>query len=209
MATTLADLRTALRHRLRVPSGDALTDETLLTGLVNEALSAVASEADWPWLEVHSTTHVTEGGGAWNLPADFGRLIVARFTGQQALERMPIETLDRLDDAVGSPRFYAFFGSQLIWRPILVYAGDLWVRYKILEATLTGDDDPPKIPERYKAAVVEMAAVLAHRRNGDHDKAAAAQDEYDRWLARMRRDAGLVSDSEGGGIVPAPPMPVK
>lgn len=187
---TLAQLRDAIRVRLGVATNDSFYGTATLNDLANEALQAISTEMDWPWL-TDSTTFATVGGTAtYALPATSVstlQLIIDGYAPMNLRSIQEIRTWPVVDRGV--PSEYTIHDEQIVLR--LVPDGIYTVIHDFVrfEPALTQDSDEPLMPEQYHFAIVHMAAALAFERSGDVRRHESALQGYSRWLIRMRDNA--------------------
>lgn len=203
----LAQLRDAVRTRIGVPSGDTFYTDQTLTDLVNEALQAIASENDWPWLEESTTFALVNGTATYTPPADWVRTRSLCIDGYDAMEwRSLIELREIPTTITDSPRFFNVNVEQITLRPVPASAATVIHDYLKNEQTLVTDADVPFLPLQFRYAIVAFACHLAYLRSGDVQRAIAAATDYAAWLKRMveqrrRQTGGLrVRVRPGGGF---------
>jgi hypothetical protein len=204
---TLAQLRTALRTRLGVPTGDPLLTDTNATDLVNSALHMLETEHDWPWLETSEDLATVIGTATVTPGATWMRTINLRISNGVSLSRRPVEEVDFMASAgTGEPRLYAVTGATITLFPTPSAVLTLKHRFVRSEPDLAADGDTPLVPASFRPAIVEYAAHLAYRRMRDEAKAAVALAAYGDWLKQMRARASRYADTHGGGAeAPAKP----
>lgn len=190
-------MRNAVRTRLGVPAGDTFYTDEVLTDLVNEALQAVASDADWPWLTVSTSFPTVAGTGSYTPPADWTETRVLCIDGSDPIEwRSLAEIRQYPATSTGVPQIYYASANELILRPIPSSVMTVQHDYVKNEQTLVTDADVPLMPTQFRYSVVHMALHLAFLRAGDVQRATAAISDYAGWKTRMlrqrRRSAGPI-----------------
>lgn len=195
----LSAFRAAVRTRGGWPTGDALYTDAVLTQLVNAAVAYIGTEHDWAWLEKQVTVNTAAGTNTYTPAADWQRTISVRHPDGYQLKRVPIDELDLLTDASGPPKVYANPGVSLVVAPTPSAIIALSHRYIASEPDLVADADLPLLPARFHQAVVEYAAYLAFRREGNAAEAGAALAAYTTWQEQMMKVASRYSTSQGGG----------
>lgn len=177
----LRQYRTAVERR----SGIAM-DAAALTELVNEALQAVATEYDWPWLQATRTFTTIPKVGVYALPFDANRVRYVTMNGAELAKRRVVD----LD--IGRSG-WTVFGDRLVLYPPPGGEAEVTVHYHGTESELVADTDSPALPAEYDHAVVEFALTRVSDRADEAStgtsqrKAERAQTAYDGWIRRMRR----------------------
>lgn len=203
----LAQMRDAARVRLGVPASDTFYTDPALMDLTNEALQAIATEFDWPWLEASTTFATVSGTATYTPPADWMRTRGLCIDGSDAMEyRSLIELREVATTTTGEPGFYHINTEQITLRPVPSSVSTVIHDYVKIEPALAGDTDTPLMPSQFHYSVVAFAVHMAHLRSGDVNRAAAAMADYQGWLKRMtdnrRRQSGgmRVRLRPGGGF---------
>jgi hypothetical protein len=161
-------------------------DPVALTELVNEALQAVATEYDWPWLQGTHTFTTQSGVDTYALPFDANRIRYVTMNGTEVTKR-------RIVDVDIGRSGWTVFGDQLVLSPPPGGATPVVVRYHGTESDLVADSDSPALPPEYDHAVVEFAVMRVSDRADEgataanQRKAERSQNAYDAWIRRMRR----------------------
>jgi hypothetical protein len=177
----LGEYRTAIERR----SGVAI-DAPALGQLVNDALQALATEYDWPWLQGTYTFQTQAGVEAYAMPFDATRIRYVTVNGSEVGKRRVIDL-----DTGGCG--WTVFGDQLLISPSPGDGADVLVRYHGEESALTADLDSPALPSSYDGAVIEFALSRVFDRADESSTAAEnrkttrALAAYDGWVRRMRR----------------------
>lgn len=147
----LGDLRTAVSQR----SGVAY-DADALDSVINEALTTLSTERDWPWLEATWTFTETTGQGSYSPPWSWRKVRhVSR--GGRTLPMVPISQLDGDAGEAG----WALEGDRLVIGP--TPAGStvgFTVRYVREEQPLTAPASTPILPAEWHPALVDYAAAI-------------------------------------------------
>lgn len=201
----LAQMRDAVRVRIGVPASDTFSTDPVLTDLLNEALQAVASEADWPWMQAATTFVTSDGTGTYTPPDDWARTRSLCIDGYDSMEwRSLAEIREYLTTLKAVPMVYTVTGEDILLRPVPNGTYTVTHDYLIEEPALVSDTDTPIMPSQYHYAIVAFACHLAHARNNEvgsyrgviTGSAAAALSQYHQWLERMmsarRRTVGPI-----------------
>ena len=203
----LSQLRDAVRTRIGVPNADTFYTDQVLTDLVNEALQAVASDADWPWLQISTTLTTAAGDGDYDTPADWTETRSLCIDGYDAMEYRTLGEIREYPSTVtGVPAVYTISGDDILLRPVPSGVFTVQHDYVKNEQTLVTDADVPLMPTQFRYSVVAFACHLAYLRSGDVQRATAALADYGSWKQRMlrqrRRSAGplRVRVRPGGAI---------
>lgn len=182
----LAQIRTAVRTRLGVPEGDTFFTDQALTDLVNEALAAISSEADWPWLQGSTTFTTTAGDSEYDTPADWAQTRSLCIDGYNPMDWIPLTEIRGYQSTEqGVPCAYTVSGDDLILRPAPNGTYTVIHDYIKEETTLVTDADVPYMPSGFRYSVVAYATHLAFVRAGDVQRATAAMADYAGWKNRM------------------------
>lgn len=193
----LAQLRDSVRTRIGVPAGDTFYTDQTLTDLLNEALSAISTEADWPWLQLSTTFSTVAGTGTYTPPADWTETRSLCIDGYDSIDpRSLAEIREYLTTDSDVPRVYCISGDTILLRPIPNSVQVVTHDYVKNEALLVTDTDAPLMPSQFHYAIVAFACHLAYLRSGDVQRATAALSDYGSWKQRMlrqrRRTAGPI-----------------
>lgn len=188
--TVLEDLKTAVLDRLGLPTTDGLITDAVLGRLINAAMQELEAEEDWPWLYTSESIAAVAGTGAYNPAATYARTRGLRVTTDQPMRWYSLEELDTLwpdPTTRGRPVAYTVEADQLVIRPIPDASYTLTHTFIKAPADIT--TAAPLMPARFYPGIVEIATVMAARRQGasrtDGDPAAEAAE---RWKAKMRKD---------------------
>jgi len=188
MAATLMHLRRLVRSRLGVPLDDDFMQDNVLDDHINLALQVIDAEAHWPWLE-GSETAVLQPAMPYLVPAPGWRATKSVFFGDRELTLVAPGDIMRLWDYTAD--------APEVWCPVI---GSISVRPKPAvsflvnhffyrtEDWLYDDGAMPSLPAAYTGAVVAKAAELLSARESSGGDATRHGAEYDKWIARMRRD---------------------
>lgn len=182
----LEQLRDAVRIRLGVPAADAFYSDPTVDNLINEALNAVATEVDWPWLEATETISTVAGTAAYTPAANWTRTKALTINQYDSLLLRSLQEIREIDSTVqGLPLYYCVAAEQIILRPVpdAVYA--IIHDYYKIEPALVTNTDTPLMPAPYHSAIVEYAVYLAALRSGEQARMQAAQQGYANWLRRI------------------------
>ena len=197
----------AERVRLGVPASDTFYTAERLGDLTNEALQAISTEFDWPWLEASTTFSTAIGTATYTPPADWMRTRGLCIDGSDAMEyRSLIELREVPTTTTGEPGFYHINTELITLRPIPSSVQTVIHDYVKIEPALANPTDTPLMPAQFHYAIVAYAVHLGHMRQGDVQRATAALGDYTSWLRRMtdnrRRQTGgvRVRVRPGGGF---------
>lgn len=183
----LSQLRDAVRVRLGVPGGDTFYTDTTLNDLINESLQAIASEADWPWLQTSTTFDTVAGDGAYDPPADWIETRSLCIDDFNAIEWRSLPEIREYPTSITDvPEAYTVSGDELLLRPVPAGVYTVQHDYLRMEQTLVTDSDVPFMPTQWRYSIVAFATHLAYLRSGDVQRATAALADYQAWTKRMR-----------------------
>ena len=139
----------------------------------------------FPELETVDTTQDTVDGTAYiNVPTN--AIIVRDVFDDDNLRRLTniswrqyIGYTDRADtDAEGPPTEWVRSGSKIYLHPTPDDAYDVSVYYRTRPTALSDGDDTTAIGAEWDEIIVQIAAILAHMKLGEFDKAAAKKSEF-------------------------------
>lgn len=165
----------------------AVVDEAL-----NEALQAITTERDWPWLYSEVSGTLTPATDTLALPADFGRSIFLSVQGNDIEPRSARDLARFRVDASGSPFYnqpfyYTQAGASLRLSPTpgpgTAYSYVL--AYFKSEPTLVADGDVPLLPAPYHGWLVTRAALNLAIRTDNTTRLAKLEAEDARWMGRV------------------------
>lgn len=198
---TFATIRTAVLTRTGLPTSDSLITTQVLKDLVNRAYHHVEAEADWPWLETVENLNFVTNDLTKAPAATYLRTLDLRHASSgEVLRWMPIEFLDSLITARGTPKFWGYSAGFLQVRPGADTTYTIVHRYITQPADLSADGDVPVSPAVWEGALVEYAAYLVFQRTNDSAEAKEALAAYSAWMATMKGRAFVRSPDQGGGV---------
>lgn len=182
----LTTMRTAVRTRIGVPSTDTFFVDATLTDIINEALAAVATERDWPWLTTSTTFPTVAGTATYTPTSGWTKTRSLTIDGFDSMEeRSLIEIRSIPTTQRGQPSIFAVSGDQIILRTVPDAVYTITHDYVKTEPALSANGDTPLMPTQFHYAVVAKASELAHLRQGSLAKAEAQKAEYAAWLVRL------------------------
>jgi hypothetical protein len=161
-------------------------DPAAQTEFVNEAIQAIASERDWPWLDASQTITTVAGTATYALPTDWVRtrdLII----GGKDIRRIDIADADAYNyyqDRSWTWN-YAINEGSIVIVPTPTNAQTVIHRYVKREPLLANATDTPLLASQYHGAVIAIAAALVCERMGDN-RAPSFRTDYGQWFNRMR-----------------------
>jgi len=175
-----AELRASLERRTGVAF-----DAAAQTEFLNDALRAVATEADWPWLETTVTVALAAGDAVYALPTGYLDTRSVTSAGR-SLERIAIEDADRFASWQSAPPLaYAIEGADLVVCPTPAAVGELLHRYTAAETVLAADGDVPLLPASFHPVVVCYASRVMMDRLDQPRRAGRFDDEFQAWIRQM------------------------
>lgn len=186
----LSDFRDQVRDLLGTTTADAIVTPTRLNNWVNLAVSEIATERDWPWLDATSTFNTVDGTAAYDLPADWRDTRSATVDGRDA-NVITVRTgdvyLTDFDDYTTVWNFALDLStSKITLYPTPTEVLEVVHRYVCDEPTLVGDDDEPKLPNRWSQAVLFRAAAHAARNTDDPAGAGTFDALFSHEMQKMR-----------------------
>lgn len=186
----LPGLITATRRRAGVSSLDAMAADADITELINEALGAITTHADWPWMETTRTFPTVAGTRAYATGTRWVRTRQLQVDGSEPLQPETRRTLDYWfpDSTVrGTPQYWCVSGDQILLYPTpdaAVTVAEVFFQY---EPELSGSATP-LLPSWAHGAIVEWAASLLLSRLREEERAAVCAARAQDWLKRLRDD---------------------
>lgn len=179
----LGQLRTATARRTGVDYEPAA-----LTDLINEALSVIASEGAWRWLQATYSFSTVANQQDYSLAAISLAEPISLVVDDIEYSRVAAVDVDAYDSRGGAG--WALSGSTLsiVPAPAAVYAASL--RYVRAEPALVADADTPLVPAGFHGAIVDYTSGLVMERARDRGRAESHFASYERWLRRIRTSHG-------------------
>lgn len=181
---TLTEMRTAVRTRLGNPSTDGFFSDAQLTDLINEALQAISSEDDWPWLQTSENIALTSGDGSYPPAANWIRTKQLYITNFEPLVQISLAEINEITTQ-GQPEYFHIYDEEIVVRPIPTVSATLIHQYIRSETALSGDSDTPVMPTMFHYAIVAFACYLAHLRQQRNELAQLELRAYQDWYRRM------------------------
>lgn len=200
----LPGLIAAVRTRAGLPDGDALAAEPAITEMVNEALAAIATERDWPWLETTRSFTTASDTGTYAAASDWVRTRSLKIADRAPLRSVSRAQLDYWYPATNDtdqPRLYSVSAEQLVLRPIPDGAYTVTEVYYRSEPELSGTMTP-LMPAWAHYAIVEWATSLLLERTRDEDRAERAMRRAQDWIKRLQDDARRMTAPVGVRVRP-------
>jgi hypothetical protein len=181
---TLTEMRTAVRTRMGNPSTDGFFTDAQLTDMINEALQAISSEDDWPWLQTSENISLTAGDGSYAPHASWTRTKQLYITNFEPLVMISLAEINEITSQ-GQPEYYHIYDEEILVRPIPTVAATLIHQYIAKETALSADGDTPVMPSMFHYAIVAFACYLAQLRQGRQELAQIELRAYNDWYRRM------------------------
>ncbi len=193
----LGQLRTATYTRCGTSTTDGLLTATSMTDAVNEAMHSLNAEMDWEWLQaaetittIAGTDLYTPGGGTFinGAAGTWMRTLDIRHSDDRSMDFWDGPSLRERWALVAAtePLEWGVEVNQVILRPIPDGVYTLRHTYLVNDVDLSADGDVPLVPTSEHYAIVELATVLALRRDVQNTRVQMAQAAYDAWLTRAR-----------------------
>lgn len=182
----LPALVTAVETRIGNPSTDGFYTTAQKEDLVNEGLSLISTDHDWPWLFGTANVSAVAADGDYAVPADWCRtrsLVIDGYAPLVLLSAQEIRAISTTDR--GQPLYYTIDDDQILVRPLPDASYTIIHDYVKVEPILA-TTATPLMPAQFHYAIVAAAASLAFLRAGDGGRAAAAERAVQAWLQRMR-----------------------
>ena len=182
-----SQLRAAVKSRLGIPvTGDALLDDATLNDIIQNALTDLSNEYQWPWLLTSGTLTFTNGVAPFPTspaPIHLRELVI---NGRRARKATGLgEFLDIAAD--GSRCVWFDIGQTINLGPVPATAPTSNTLYYLRnEPTLTADSSSPLAPDEYHTVIVARAAYLANVRRNRAEDSQRDLAEYMDGVKKMR-----------------------
>lgn len=193
MAKTLADLKARTLIKLGLPSDDALVPAATLTQCINNGLTKMAMDYDWPHLYTQVTITTVAGTRLYGLPdgtpdPQWVRTIwISKDdVGVDLIQRQRRDLTIYSAASRGKPRWYAENGQAVLIAPTPDGVYSLTHVYIRTEPELVDDGDEPLCPEHMIDIVVCYAVSEASIFTKDTTIKNMADTEIQGWIKRMR-----------------------
>ena len=172
-----AQLRAAVKERLRIPSGgDARLSDSAIHDCIALALNDIGEERHWPWLLATAVPAFTAGVAP--LPADWAHSADFFVNSRRAKRASSLaQFLDVTADVSGC--LWMEVGANLQLTPVptqVLVAPVLW--YYRSEPALTIENQSPLLPSAYHNTLIAGAAYHGNMRRKEFDAAAQDKGEY-------------------------------
>ena len=179
------EIQNAVKQRMAIPStGDGQLTDSVINNLINQALTVISAEHDWPWLL--TSTSVTFTSGSASLPSDF---IKSRALIYNTLPVQWVQLEDFLDpDRWFAPFSWTIIGSTAKVTPTPTTNIATTLYYYRREPDLTTDGSTPLMPSQFHNLIVAYATYLAAMVRQDEGRAAVHMADYNMLLNNMRDD---------------------
>lgn len=191
LLTIRTDIITAIGGRSDISS--------LIDDQINYAVQELATMYEFIELEATATTTTTASQSAYLLPAN---LYVLWSVKEETRRNKPLELkdirlgFDNVDETkTGVPSFYAQYNKSLILFGMVPdnNAGSNYsirIRYWKKHATMVNDSDALTLPLEWERGVRLKAQAFVFGMLDMEEKQKMKQDEFDRWLSRIKLPAG-------------------
>lgn len=189
---TLTELIAEVRVRAGYPDTDPQASDADLTKLILEALNAISTERDWPWLETSATLTTADGTAAYSPPAGWVRTRSLQIPGSAPLDGAASRhELDSLypSTSTGQPQSWVVSGDQIRLYPIPDGVYSITHVYYRQETQLSAGSDTPLMPAWAHAAIVHWATSLYHSRTRNQELADESMKRARDWLTRLADNA--------------------
>lgn len=181
----LTALSTAVLTRIGNPATDGFFTSAQVTDLINEALQAISTEEDWPWLQTQDTITTVAATSSYTPTAGWVRTKQMYIANGEPLIQLSLAEIDSIFDT-GQPLAYAIFQEKVHLRPIPNAVYTVQHQYYKSEPALASGSDTPLMPSIFHYSIVSYAAHLANIRQQRLDRAQVELGEANKWIERMR-----------------------
>lgn len=194
MAKTLADLQARVLITVGLPSDDAMVPPGVLTQCINNGLTKMAMDFDWPHLYTQATITTVAGTRLYALPdGDPDPLWIRTIWISRDAIGKDLEQRQRRDLTMyavtgvrGRPVWYAENGQAILIAPTPDAAYSLTHVYIRPEDPLVDPTDEPLCPEHLIGIVVLYAAAEVCVFTKDSTLKNLIEGEIQAWIRRMR-----------------------
>lgn len=195
MATTLSDLKSALRTELRIDPNDKIWPEATKEKYLNAAYRRIQRDGQYNWREnqVEYDATLTAGTEKYNLATIFGTDDFVRLdfiqlkdslTNLRCSDLATVRT--RGTTGQGMPNEYFIYGNYIGLYPVPDSAYTLLVLYRKRLPTMTSAVDMA-LPDDFADAIVKYAAYLAWSSpRGDRMSAQEKMADYQELLSELK-----------------------
>ena len=187
----LTAIRTEVRERMGLSTGDTAVTDAILTDLVNAANRKISLYHDWPWLVQDNDDFVATVVGQRKydvtVPADdWRKTLVLVVDGDQVLSPKQPQDIHRYANQTGFPYFYAISGTDIYLAPTPDAVYTVLHMYVKDPAVLSGDTDVVAVEDWAIDLLIEQTCVLVAKRLRDDSLARSFQEELSITLESMR-----------------------
>lgn len=183
---SLMQLRGRVRTQLGIPQTDQFFPDDVIDAYLNDALSTVESEHNWPWRETVAAATATEG--VVYLPDDWRTTRAVWCDDVQLVNISPSDPRMTWELGTSKPMYYAELGNHLYLSPPSSENVELTIDYYRQTEIMARDEDSLGVmPDQYAPAVVAKACELLSLREDNAGAAERFAAIYAGWLQRMRR----------------------
>ena len=188
MTTNLMQLRRLVRARVGVPLTDDFLPDHVLDDHINLACQTLDAEAHWPWTEAGDVVTLTPDAPDITPAMDWRATRAVVWQEKDLTLVAPADLLRIYAWTADSPAVWAPVGDVIAVRPKVNAPINVTHLYYRQCMWMYGDADVPMIPGEYTGAIVAKAAELLATRESSGGDVTRHGAEYDKWVARMRRD---------------------
>jgi hypothetical protein len=186
----LSDIRT----QVRIEIGGRQDMDSVIDDQINYALQEFCTMYEFEELQGNATTTTTSGQHTYLLPSDLYVLWYVKEETQnnRQLERKDYNSFHQRDETeLGTPSSYAVYAKQLLlFDQVPDDNGGSNYSIRILywknHAKLVVDGDAPVTPLEWERGIRMKATAFMFNILDMDEKAAAKQQELDRWLSRIK-----------------------
>lgn len=189
---TLTELIASVRAKSGYPSTDAQITDAAITDFLNDALNAISTERDWPWLETSATLTTVADTAAYSPPSGWVRTRALQVPGSAPMDgaasRFELDSLYP-STSTGQPQSWVVSGDQIRLYPIPDGVYSITHIYFRQETQLSSPTDEPLMPAWAHAAIVHWATSLCHSRTRNQELADESMKRARDWLTRLADNA--------------------
>jgi hypothetical protein len=192
MATTLANIQTAIAYRLGEDSAASGTEKTRRTQFINEGYFNVIRRHYWWFTETTgsftSVADQTSYGTADGVPTDIrdSMILELRFGGVLHTPMLQTEAFDTYNSTYASrSQSYFIFNKKIYPVPVWSSVATVDLKYYKIPSKLSADADTVLIPDEYADCLVAFGLARVLQVDDERGSAADAMEEFEETLRHM------------------------
>lgn len=192
------DIRGLIRRKAGLSTNDLRITDARILELINESLSAISAERDWPWLEDMDTISTVVDQQIYAFPTDAVMLKNLFMDRGRELRYETPTSFHKASHLTGYPRWYTIIDNNIYIAPVPQKVETITALFSKSEPILTTGTDTPIIPERYINYLITKTAGLVATDIQDYEVKQLLEAEQERWRIM------IVNDSDRTRAFPTP-----